>query len=113
MIKEPSQNQTYYDVLKISPDATDAQVRHAYLKLASIYHPDKNPNNDQADAKFRRINEAYTNLKTANARARYNRIMLTQNAQNNTAENDNAAMKSDSIWQNFLGLFGTPKEEKR
>lgn len=113
MRKEPSKNQTYYDVLRISPAATDAQVRKAYLKLASIYHPDKNPNNDQADAKFRHINEAYTNLKTANARARYNRIMLAKTTQKNSAKNDNSAIKSDGIWHNFLGLFGTPKEEKR
>lgn len=113
MIKDPSQNQTYYDVLKIKPVATDAQVRRAYLRLASIYHPDKNPKNQKAAAKFQRINEAYTNLKTQNTRARYNRILLNMNTQNSVAENDNAALKSDGIWQNLLGLLTSPKEEKR
>lgn len=48
-----------YDVLDIQPDATPAQIRKAYYKMAQKYHPDKHPNNEEATAKFQEISAAY------------------------------------------------------
>lgn len=78
-------NGSYYDVLNISPHATDEDVRNAYRILAKIYHPDHNPNNRKlSNKRFQRVREAYENLKTTEQRMRYNRKM--QPPQNDNTE---------------------------
>lgn len=51
-------NKDYYKILGISRDANDKDIKKAYRKLASKYHPDKNPGNKEAEEKFKEINEA-------------------------------------------------------
>ena len=53
----------YYKILDISKTATTAEVKKAYRKLAVKYHPDKNPNDKSAEAKFKEVNEANEILK--------------------------------------------------
>ena len=48
-----------YDILGISKNADDAQIKRAYRKLAKKYHPDMNPGNSQAEQKFKEVTEAY------------------------------------------------------
>ena len=52
----------YYEILGISPTATQEEIKQAYHKLAKQYHPDINPNNNQAEEKLKEINEAYNTL---------------------------------------------------
>ena len=64
----------YYEVLGISRNATDGEIKSAYRKLAVAYHPDKNPGNKEAEEKFKEAAEAYSVLSDSNKRARYNQF---------------------------------------
>ena len=63
----------YYDVLGISKNATADEIKKAYRKKAMEFHPDKNPGNKEAEAKFKEAAEAYDVLKDPDKRAAYDR----------------------------------------
>ena len=52
----------YYDVLEISRNADEKEIKRAYRKLAKKYHPDTNPGDKQAEQKFKEVTEAYNVL---------------------------------------------------
>lgn len=64
----------YYDILGVSRTATDKEIRSAYRKLARQYHPDVNPGDETAEAKFKEINEAYHVLSDPESRKKYDRF---------------------------------------
>ena len=64
----------YYEVLGISKDAGDADIKKAYRRLAKQYHPDVNSNDKGAEAKFKEINEAYSILNDPEKRSNYDRF---------------------------------------
>ncbi len=61
----------YYETLEVGKQATDDDLKKAYRKLAKQYHPDANPGNKEAEAKFKEISEAYAVLSDAQKRAAY------------------------------------------
>lgn len=63
----------YYELLGVSRDASTDELKKAYRKLAVRYHPDKNPGDAEAEAKFKEISEAYDILKDEDKRAAYDR----------------------------------------
>lgn len=64
----------YYEVLGVAKGATDDQLKSAYRKQAKKYHPDLNPDNAEAEAKFKEVNEAYEVLSNKEKRARYDQF---------------------------------------
>lgn len=61
----------YYEVLGVSKGASDDEIKKAYRSLAKKYHPDMNPGDKEAEAKFKEANEAYAVLSDADKRAKY------------------------------------------
>ena len=63
----------FYEVLSVSRDATDQELKTAYRKLAMQYHPDRNPDDPSAEEKFKECSEAYQVLSDPEKRAAYDR----------------------------------------
>ena len=63
----------YYELLGVSRDADAATLKKAYRNLAKEYHPDRNPDNPEAEAKFKEVSEAYEILNDEQKRAAYDR----------------------------------------
>ena len=64
----------YYKILGVGQNATEKEIKSAYRKLARQYHPDVNPDDPQAEARFKEINEAYEVLSDPEKRAKYDQL---------------------------------------
>lgn len=69
-----AEKRDYYEVLGVSKNASDDEIKKAYRKLAVKYHPDRNPGDKEAEAKFKEINEAHEVLSDKQKRARYDQF---------------------------------------
>lgn len=69
---------SYYDLLGLKPDATALEIKKAYRKSAIKLHPDKNPDDPQAAAKFQEVGHAYQVLSDEKLRERYDRYGIEQ-----------------------------------
>ena len=61
----------YYQVLGVSRDATESEIKRAFRSLARRYHPDKNPDDAEAETKFKQVQEAYAVLSNTDQRRKY------------------------------------------
>jgi DnaJ-class molecular chaperone len=64
----------YYDILGVKKGATDDEIKKAYRKLAREFHPDRNPGDKKAEAKFKEVQEAYDVLSDSTKRGQYDRF---------------------------------------
>lgn len=67
----------YYEILNVSRNATDEELKKAYRRLALKYHPDRNPGDKNAEEMFKEVNEAYEVLSNPEKRMRYERFGTT------------------------------------
>lgn len=72
--KSKIKSEDYYEILEIDKNASDADIKKAYRKLAIKWHPDKNPDNrEMAVEMFKKVGEAYSVLSDANKRVIYDK----------------------------------------
>jgi molecular chaperone DnaJ len=69
-----SEKRDYYEILGVSRNAANGELKSAYRRLALLHHPDRNPGDEQAGEKFKEASEAYAVLSDPEKRARYDRF---------------------------------------
>ncbi len=69
-----AEKRDYYEVIGVSKTASEDEIKKAYRKLAKQYHPDLNPNDKEAEAKFKEVNEAYEVLSDPEKKAKYDQF---------------------------------------
>ncbi|WP_027138854.1 molecular chaperone DnaJ [Gaetbulibacter saemankumensis] len=94
----------YYEVLGLSKGASAAEIKKAYRKKAIEYHPDKNPDNKEAETKFKEAAEAYEVLSNADKKARYDQF--GHQAFENGGGFGGGGMNMDDIFSQFGDIFG-------
>lgn len=77
----------YYDLLNVSTNATQGQIKKAYYKAARLCHPDKNPDDPEAAANFQTLGQAYQILSNEESRAKYDKNGKPEETANGNAEN--------------------------
>ncbi|MFM7013786.1 MAG: DnaJ C-terminal domain-containing protein [Actinomycetota bacterium] len=92
----------FYKVLGISKDASDAEIKKVYRKLARQYHPDSNPNDPKAEARFKEISEAYSVLSDTEQRKEYDAVRAMGSGARFTAGGQGAGGFED-VFSTFFG----------
>lgn len=96
----------YYEVLGIDKNASDAEIKRAYKKKAIQYHPDRNPDDKEAEAKFKEAAEAYDVLHDPQKRARYDQFGHAGLGGASGFGGGGQGMNMDDIFSMFGDIFG-------
>lgn len=95
----------FYTVLGVHRNATDAEIKRAFRRLAHEHHPDKNPGDKTAEEKFKEINEAYEVLSDAQKRAYYDQFGTVPGAPGGGPGGFGAGMGMGDIFGDIFGEF--------
>lgn len=98
-----AEKRDYYDVLGVAKNASEADIKKAYRKMAIKYHPDKNPNDKAAEEKFKEAAEAYEVLSDAQKRNRYDQFGHAGMG----GGFGGGGMNMDDIFNQFGDVFGS------
>lgn len=101
-----SDKRDYYEVLGVSKNANESEIKKAYRKLALKYHPDKNPDDKEAESKFKEAAEAYEVLSDPQKKARYDQFGHAGMSGNAGFGGEGAGMNMDDIFDQFGDIFG-------
>ncbi len=96
----------YYEVLGVGKNADSKEIKKAYRKLAVKYHPDKNPNDKQAEEKFKEAAEAYDVLSSAEKRQRYDQFGHAGMTGAGAGGFGGGGMNMEDIFSQFGDIFG-------
>jgi len=96
----------YYEILGVPRTADATEIKKAYRKMALKYHPDKNPDDSEAEAKFKEAAEAYEVLSNADKKKRYDQFGHA-GLGNNAAGSGGFNMSMDDIFSQFGDIFGS------
>ncbi|MCB0516109.1 MAG: molecular chaperone DnaJ [Chitinophagales bacterium] len=94
----------YYEILGVSRDASADEIKKAYRKTALKYHPDRNPDNKEAEDKFKEAAEAYEVLSDPQKRSQYDRFGHA--GMGNGGFSGGGGMNMEDIFSNFGDIFG-------
>lgn len=98
---------SYYDVLGVSKDASEDEIKQAYRKLARQYHPDLHPNDEAAANKFKEISEAYDTLGNKEKRAAYDNPSPFGNMGGGSSDFSGfGGFGGSSIFDSIFDMFG-------
>ncbi|RLM98494.1 dnaJ protein ERDJ3B-like [Panicum miliaceum] len=101
---------SYYDVLQVPKGASEDQIKRSYRKLALKYHPDKNPDNEEANKRFAEINNAYEVLTDQEKRKIYDSYGEEGLKQFQGRGGGGGGMNIQDIFSNFFGGGGGMEE---
>ncbi len=96
----------YYEILGVPKTADDATIKKAYRKIAMKYHPDRNPDNKEAEEKFKEAAESYEILSDKDKRARYDRFGHAGVGGNSRGGFSGGGMTMEDIFAQFGDIFG-------
>ena len=101
-----AEKRDYYEVLGLSKGASDDEIKRAFKKMAKKYHPDLNPGNKEAEAKFKEINEAYQTLSDPQKRAAYDNPASSAGFGGFSGENFTGFGGFGSVFDDLFSFFG-------
>ena len=115
------QFKNYYKILNVKKDASETEIKKSYRQLAKTWHPDKNPDDKTAEAKFKEIAEAYDVLSNPDKRKKFDDFISYENHQKRysykttykTTSKNQDAKRQEQEYSDFFKQFFNQKKSKQ